>query len=204
MIFILIWKLGSVYSQSLSRHIATQHIQLHLKESGCLKYRKCGQLQWKTFLNHNVSAQSNIFFAERTKNFHDCPHIQPQSPGCLLHSDLPPVCPFFPTLSPPSPLALPSSFTLCFFHLVSCTSSVFKVQSTKAGCLSPEAVIDRLTKRETEKRDERAVQGGRVSQGRQRRRLESLSEPEGLFLSVSMRHYWAEDTQDTWDEMTNS
>lgn len=57
--------------------------------------------------------------------------------------------------------------------------------------------------RKEKKKRQKAVQGGRVSEGRQRRRLESLSELEGLFLSVLMRHYWPEDTQDTRDDVTD-
>lgn len=54
-----------------------------------------------------------------------------------------PLCvPSFAILSPPASLLLSA------FSLVSRTSSLFKVQATKASCLNPEAVIDRLTKRE--------------------------------------------------------
>lgn len=141
------------------------------------------------FRNHNFLAQFNIYLQREQRISttvlmlsHNIPgqsaSLQPASSVSLLSNTV-------ATVSSHSPS---SSFTL-FFHLVSCTSSVFKVQSTKAGCLSPEAVIDRLTKRGIEKRDGRAVRGGRVGQGRQRRRLKSSSEPEGLFLSVSMRHY---------------
>lgn len=81
---------------------------------------------------HNVISLCKM----RTKNFQKCAHIEPQSPGCLLHSSVPPLRPLFPTLWPLSALTLPIYFTL-FFRLVSCTSSVFKVQTTKGGCLSP-------------------------------------------------------------------
>lgn len=132
---------------------------------------------------------------EQTKNFHKYPHIELQSPAFT------PTCPLFvPTLSSLPPLTPPPPALLSFFHFVSCTSSVFKVQTTNAGCLSPEAVIDWLTKRGGEREKDRHR---RVNQGRQRRRLESLSELEGLFLSFLKHHYWAKDTRDTQDEMTN-
>lgn len=133
---------------------------------------------------------------QRTKNFHKCPHIEPQSPASFQPA--PSVSPLSSTVTTAS-----SHSTLLFYSAFSCTSSVFKVQTTKAGCLSPQAVIDRLTKRERKKETGERRRGGGVSRGRQRRRLESSSEPEGLFLSVLMRRYWAEDTQDTRDEMTN-
>lgn len=67
-----------------------------------------------------------------------------------------------PSAVPTVSCSSPFSPTLFSFHSVSHTSSVFKVQITKAGCLSPEAVIDQLTKK--------AVQGGRVSQGSQKKK----------------------------------
>lgn len=138
-------------------HISTQHIKLQPKvcksQSGCYNIYKENVDSCNGNYSGTITSWHNLvsLCKERTKNFHNCPHIQPQSPGCLLHSNLLPLCPFFPTVSPLCPLTLPSFYSL-FFHLVSCTSSVFKVQSTKAGCLSPEAVIDRLTKREIEKK----------------------------------------------------
>lgn len=90
----------------------------------------------------------------------------------------------------------PLPFHSLFFHSVSRTSSVFKVQTSRPGCLSPRAVIDRLTLREREKeRDNKWYQAwARARKGR----LESLSGPEGLFLSVSVRHYWPGDILDAW------
>lgn len=90
----------------------------------------------------------------------------------------------------------PVSPTLFSFHSVSHTSSVFKVQITKAGCLSPEAVIDQLTKK--------AVQGGRVSQGSQKKKTPGeLVWTRGSISVCLGASLLARDTWDTRDEMTD-
>lgn len=107
------------------------------------------------FRDHNFLAQFNIFLQREQRISttvlmfnHSIPaspaSLQPASSVSLLSNTV-------ATVSSHSPSS--SLFYSLFFHLVSCTSSVFKVQSTKAGCLSPEAVIDRLTKREIEKNE---------------------------------------------------
>lgn len=115
-------------------------------------------MRWKIFRNHNFLAQPDIsVHRQRTKNFHKCPHVEPQpAPSVSPLSDT------VATVSSHSPLLF--HFFLFFSLHVLCRSSVFKVQTTEAGCLSPEAVIDRLTKRERERN--RAALGGRVSQGK--------------------------------------
>lgn len=103
---------------------------------------------------------------ERTKYFHKCPHIEPQSPGRLLPSSVPPLCPLFPTLSLLSPFTLPSSFTLCFFPLSLVHLLCLKSKLPRQACLSPEAVIDRLTERNGEVREEEWARGCRVDASR--------------------------------------
>lgn len=151
MILISSWGLDLAYSSrshcsATSAHSISNCVQKSEKLSqDVIIYRKCGQLRWKVF--RNLLAQSDFSLPAESKqristsililNYNLLLSLQPALPvsqhchHCLL--------------SPPPPALL------SFFHFVSCTSSVFKVQTTNAGCLSPEAVIDWLTTREGER-----------------------------------------------------
>ncbi len=124
MIFISLWSPDlACLSQSHCSATSARGISNCVQKSANLSqdvmiYRKCGHLRWKICRDHNFLAQPDFSLqGERTKNFHNCPHTEPQSPGRLPRSGVPPLCPLSPTLSPLFPLTLPSSLTLCSLTL---------------------------------------------------------------------------------------
>lgn len=201
-------RLGLLALVPVLSHISTQKIRLHPEvcgvEPGCYDIEKIWRATGKILRNHNFSKQSDSSAEGRTKNFHILNHN-------LLDACSAWTCPLsvpcFPALSPSLLSLSPAPSHSLFSHFVSCTSTVFKVQTTKArlseswGCYwSTDKEKEREGVRESRCREEDRE---RTSLGRPRRSLQSSPEPEGLFQADSVRHYWAEDTQDTQDEEKN-
>lgn len=197
--FIMKTRLGPLVPVPCLGHINTHHIKLHPKvcksESGCYDMYKMWTLAMENIPKPWLLGTICFLFAEREQSI--------STTFLILNHNLLDVCftPVWPLCVPSFQQSPMSSLLLSVFSLCLSYVEVFKVQTTKAGCLNPKAVIDRLTKNRD--RDWDRERRERESQCRQRRSLKSLSEPEGLFLSVSMRHYWTEDAPDTRDEMTN-
>lgn len=131
--------------------------QSNLTQDGII-YRKYGQFQYKIFRNHN--------FLDTIWSLFDQKEQKMSSSFLIFNHNLLDVC-FTPACPPLSPFSNTFSLLLfCFFLSVSRTSSVFKVQTTKAdwGCYWS-------TNKERERKRQWVVPVGRVTQGQQKRCL---------------------------------